>query len=674
MSSKEARNDTKCSTGLALRRTRRRRSRTGDSDILSGERDSRRSERQEVDVSHDQQATKPSEEGQEEEEGIVSASHQSVPVEESINSTIGDSGTASTTVESTTEADEGGEDKDKKMEPRKKRKRRPPLVPWKKPKGMPRRPLSAYNLFFKEQREQLMSAGESAASSTTAAADTEQQEADGGQKRRGSKSSKTVGIGFANLARTIASKWKTLDPESKAPYEAKANREKNRYNEEMLIWRAKQKEEKDKAAAAGAVGGMPLHDDPDNDDDGSTSKKRSPTMFPLSASHAPTSWIPPSEANEGPMSAMSPTVRRSDMVSLDMEFSPLSLKDTPEEWRDVARRPVQQSPSSGSNSSGAGRGAGANITVSMRGKDSIRRRTQKPNTGRNQVPEQDLQFFMSSQQASAKPPPVDFLQAGMLPGGGGISGLPWSNLARREDVLNFSGQQQQTFDGLQSGKPKTTTFSYPDAWFEVQPSDNVGGQANPFNDEEVLKPAARSGPLTGKLPGRKPPPPTLQGQDTAFKGPDSLFGGVHPQTGGALDAAFAAMHPVGMTSPSQQLRAEWPQGQSMQQQHQLQQQQESKVSGGGSSQSMGSTSPTSMGIRSCEEMATEFASVVSKTHSPQSQQRQVVSITRRTRDSSSSYQLVERNSLRVLGRSLDDETMDFLTRLEFSSSSGSSHE
>ncbi|KAL3920518.1 MAG: hypothetical protein SGILL_003222 [Bacillariaceae sp.] len=105
---------------------------------------------------------------------------------------------------------------------------------------MPRRPLSAYNLFFKERREAMMKAAMTAEDSQPST----------GRK----KSNKSVGIGFANLARTIASEWKTLDPTTKAPYEARAAVEKGRYDKEMLVWRAKQREKK--AATAASATGM----------------------------------------------------------------------------------------------------------------------------------------------------------------------------------------------------------------------------------------------------------------------------------------------------------------------------------------------------------------------------------------------------------------------------------
>ncbi|OEU10181.1 hypothetical protein FRACYDRAFT_155556, partial [Fragilariopsis cylindrus CCMP1102] len=65
------------------------------------------------------------------------------------------------------------------------------------PIDMPKRPLSAYNLFFKARREAIMLAAE--------------------------------GVGFANLARTIATEWKILDAQERVPYETIAAVDKERY-------------------------------------------------------------------------------------------------------------------------------------------------------------------------------------------------------------------------------------------------------------------------------------------------------------------------------------------------------------------------------------------------------------------------------------------------------------
>jgi len=130
------------------------------------------------------------------------------------------------------------------LKPLVKRKRRSPEKPWKKPKDMPKRPLSAYNLFFRDERERLLSAGRSGDSNKKPEAASNEKSKSGGKK-----SKKTSGIGFANLAKTIAAKWKELDDGVKAPYEKIAAEEKKVYDEAVAEWRVKQKAKK-KAQAA----------------------------------------------------------------------------------------------------------------------------------------------------------------------------------------------------------------------------------------------------------------------------------------------------------------------------------------------------------------------------------------------------------------------------------------
>ena len=114
-----------------------------------------------------------------------------------------------------------------------KRKRKSPAVPWKKPKDMPKRPLSAYNLFFKDEREKLLNRGKTGVGDDAS---------DAGKK-------KPSGIGFANLAKTIAAKWNELAPDLRAPYEEIASKEKAKYDEAVAKWRVEQKEKQAKEKA-----------------------------------------------------------------------------------------------------------------------------------------------------------------------------------------------------------------------------------------------------------------------------------------------------------------------------------------------------------------------------------------------------------------------------------------
>lgn len=92
-----------------------------------------------------------------------------------------------------------------KVAVKKGRKKKPKK--WRKPEGMPKRPLSAYNIFFAEERQKLLE-----------------------MRQKGS------GIGFANLARTVAAKWKGLSKTEKEPFAQSAAKEQDKYKSAVEEW------------------------------------------------------------------------------------------------------------------------------------------------------------------------------------------------------------------------------------------------------------------------------------------------------------------------------------------------------------------------------------------------------------------------------------------------------
>lgn len=81
----------------------------------------------------------------------------------------------------------------------------------------PQRPLTAYNFFFRANRKQIL--------------DTTEVRPEGKPRRSHGK------IGFADLARTIAARWKAASSSEKSFYEEKARVDKERYYKEMDGWK-----------------------------------------------------------------------------------------------------------------------------------------------------------------------------------------------------------------------------------------------------------------------------------------------------------------------------------------------------------------------------------------------------------------------------------------------------
>ena len=94
-------------------------------------------------------------------------------------------------------------------------------------RGLPRRPLSSFNMFFSLQRKKIL---------------------DYQQLRTQDKNDNQAHVGFANLAKIIAHQWKNIDPNFKAELEVKAHQNRIRYQHEMRDWEMKLKMESGREA------------------------------------------------------------------------------------------------------------------------------------------------------------------------------------------------------------------------------------------------------------------------------------------------------------------------------------------------------------------------------------------------------------------------------------------
>ena len=91
----------------------------------------------------------------------------------------------------------------------------------KRPKDRPKRPLSAYNIFFKEERQRILTEIPDVDASSSPAG------ADGNKKKPHGK------ISFQSLAKIIGKRWQNLSKDQINLYKKKAEEDTMRYKKEM---------------------------------------------------------------------------------------------------------------------------------------------------------------------------------------------------------------------------------------------------------------------------------------------------------------------------------------------------------------------------------------------------------------------------------------------------------
>lgn len=108
----------------------------------------------------------------------------------------------------------------------------------KKPKDKPKRPLSAYNFFFKEEREKILKVvlaeDPVKVGNEPGADDFLDEEAINRLKKEGGK------VSFEEMGKIIGQRWKNIDPDRLATYSEMAGEDTERYKNEMQIYNGRQ--------------------------------------------------------------------------------------------------------------------------------------------------------------------------------------------------------------------------------------------------------------------------------------------------------------------------------------------------------------------------------------------------------------------------------------------------
>lgn len=138
----------------------------------------------------------------------------------------------------------------------------------KKAPDAPRRPLSAYNIFFLVERERLLNEVDQGSFLYDDALVEKAVMANlkGAKTRKKRSHRKSHGkIAFKDLATAVSERWKVLSPDTKALFEKYAVSERSKYKQKMEVWQKQRKKEKVGARSTEAAPSTVVSQSPDSE-------------------------------------------------------------------------------------------------------------------------------------------------------------------------------------------------------------------------------------------------------------------------------------------------------------------------------------------------------------------------------------------------------------------------